>query len=273
MDAEFKLPLVWTIATWAFVVAVFVFLIVPVLVIFPLSFSASPYLEFPPRGWSLQWYRNFFSRPDWLSATIVSLKVATGTSVLATALGTVTAFGLTRSSFRGKNVVIAIVLSPIIMPVVVVAVAIYFFYARMDFVGTLTGLVVGHTILATPFVVLTVTTSLHGFDRALERAGMSLGAHPLYTFFRVTLPSIRPGVLSGALFAFVTSFDELVMALFLTAPTSLTLPRRMWEGVRMEIDPTIAAAASTLIIFALVTLALFQALQARQRALARKVSA
>lgn len=267
MDQEFKLPWAWSIAVWACVGAVTLFLIIPVAVIFPLSFSASPYLEFPPRGWSLQWYRNFFGRPDWISAALLSLKVAAGTSVLATTLGTITAFGLTRSAFRGKSVVLAIVLSPIIMPAIVVAVAIYFFYARVNLVGSLAGLVFGHTVLATPFVVLTVTTSLHGFDRALERAATSLGAHPLYAFFRITLPAIRPGVLSGALFAFVTSFDELVMALFITAPTALTLPRRMWEGVRMEIDPTIAAAASIVILFALVALAFFQALQIKQRSL------
>jgi len=250
---------------WIGVTAVFVFLILPVVVIFPLSFSASQYLEFPPSGWSLQWYRNYWNREDWIFATILSLKVATGTSVLATLLGTVTAFGLTRSSFKGKSVFLGIVLSPIIMPAIVVGVAIYFFYARIRLLGNLGGLVLAHTLLATPFVVVTVMTSLQGFDRNLERAGMSLGAHPLYTFMRVTLPMIRPGVLSGALFAFVTSLDELIVALFVTAPTAVTLPRRMWEGVRLEIDPTIAAVASILIVFALLCLGVFQALQARQR--------
>jgi len=250
---------------WIGVTAVFVFLILPVVVIFPLSFSASQYLEFPPSGWSLQWYRNYWNREDWIFATILSLKVATGTSVLATLLGTVTAFGLTRSSFKGKSVFLGVVLSPIIMPAIVVGVAIYFFYARIGLLGNLGGLVLAHTLLATPFVVVTVMTSLQGFDRNLERAGMSLGAHPLYTFMRVTLPMIRPGVLSGALFAFVTSLDELIVALFVTAPTAVTLPRRMWEGVRLEIDPTIAAVASILIVFALLCLGVFQALQARQR--------
>lgn len=267
MEREFRLPWGWTVTIWTIVVAVFVFLILPVVVIFPLSFSSSQYLEFPPRGWSLQWYRNYASRPDWISATMLSLKVALGTSVLATLLGTLTALGLTRCSFKGKSAFLGLVLSPIIMPGIIVGVAIYFFYARVGLLGNLAGLVLAHTLLATPFVVLTVMTSLHSFDRNLELAGMSLGGHPLYTFVRITLPMIRPGVLSGALFAFVTSFDELIVALFITAPTAVTLPRRMWEGVRLEIDPTIAAVAAILIAFALLSLAVFQALQARQRSL------
>ena len=266
MEREFRLPWGWTFAIWLVVAVVFAFLILPVLVIFPLSFSASQYLEFPPHGWSLQWYRNYASREDWVLATVLSLKVALGTSLLSTLFGTLTAFGLTRSSFKGKSFFLGIVLSPIIMPSIVVGVAIYFFYARVGLVGNLLGLVLAHTLLATPFVVLTVMTSLQGFDRNLERAGASMGAHPLYTFFRITLPMIRPGVLSGGLFAFVTSFDELIVALFVTSPTAVTLPRRMWEGVRMEIDPTIAAVAAILITFALLCLGVFQALQARQRA-------
>jgi ABC-type spermidine/putrescine transport system permease subunit II len=265
MEREFRLPWGWSVAIWINVAIVLVFLILPVIVIFPLSFSSSQYLEFPPHGWSLRWYRNYLDREDWVSATFLSLKVAVGTTTLATMLGTLTAFGLTRCAFKGKTVFLAIVLSPIVMPVIVVAVAIYFFYARLGLLGNIGGLVLAHTLLATPFVVLTVMTSLQGFDRNLERAGMSLGAHPLYTFRRITLPMIRPGVFSGALFAFVTSFDELVIALFVTSPTAVTLPRRMWEGVRLEVDPTIAAVSAILIAFALVCLGLFQLLQARQR--------
>jgi ABC-type spermidine/putrescine transport system permease subunit II len=265
MEREFRLPWGWSVAMWTAVAFVLVFLILPVIVIFPLSFSSSQYLEFPPRGWSLQWYRNYVGREDWVSATFLSLKVAVGTSILAMILGTLTAFGLTRCTFKGKNIFLAVVLSPIVMPVIIVAVAIYFFYARVGLLGSFGGLVLAHTLLATPFVVLTVMTSLQGFDRNLELAGMTLGAHPLYTFYRVTLPLIRPGVLSGALFAFVTSFDELVVALFVTSPTAVTLPRRMWEGVRLEVDPTIAAVSAILIIFALVCLGFFELLQARQR--------
>jgi putative spermidine/putrescine transport system permease protein len=266
MEREFRLPLGWTVVMWTGVTVVFLFLLLPVAVIFPLSFSASPYLEFPPRGWSLQWYRNYIGRADWVSATILSFKVAVATSVLATVLGTVTAFGLTRCFFKGKSVFLGVVLSPLIMPGILVGVAIYFFYARVGLLGSLTGLVLAHGLLATPFVVLTVMTSLQGFDRNLELAGMSLGGRPLYTFWRVTLPLIRPGLLSGALFAFSTSFDELIVALFVTAPTAVTLPRRMWEGVRLEIDPTIAAVAAVLITFALLCLGAFRALQARQSA-------
>jgi putative spermidine/putrescine transport system permease protein len=238
------------------------FLILPVTVIFPLSFSASPYLEFPPRGWSLQWYRNYLGRPDWTGATLLSLKVGVATSMLATCIGTLAAFGFTRHQFRGQNLLLGLVLSPILMPGIIVAVAV--FYARIGLVGNPLGLVLAHTVLAIPFVVLTVTASLKVFDRTLELAGMSLGGSPLYTFVRVTLPLIRPGILSGAIFAFVTSFDELIVALFVSGTTSVTLPRRMWDGVRVELDPTIAAVAAVLVAASAVSYALLRLLQAWQ---------
>ncbi len=262
--SEFHLPLRLTALIWAVVGGVLLFLLLPVAVIFPLSFSASPYLEFPPRGWSLQWYRNYFSRADWVSATIFSFKVGAGTCGLATLVGTLTAFGFARCRFRGKSFFLGVVLSPVILPGMIIAVAIYFLYAQIGLLGSSIGLILAHTLLAIPFVFLTVNASLQGFDRHLELAGMSLGGSPLYTFARVTLPLIRPGILSGALFAFVTSFDELIVALFVTEPTQVTLPRRMWEGVRLEIDPTIAAVAALLISFAIVVMCLFRVLQVRQ---------
>ena len=264
MVGEFHLPRWLSVLIGIGVAGVLLFLVLPVAVIFPLSFSASPYLEFPPRGWSLQWYRNYFGRADWVSATILSFKIATGTSLLATLIGTLTAFGFSRCNFRGRSVCVGVVLSPVILPGMIIAVAIYFFYARVGLLGSSVGLVLAHTLLAIPFVFLTVTASLKGFDRNLELAAMSLGGKPLYTFARVTLPLIRPGMLSGALFAFVTSFDELIVALFVTAPTAVTLPRRMWEGVRLEIDPTIAAVSAMLITLAVLFLGLFRLLQPRQ---------
>lgn len=264
MTDDFHLPPWLKILIGGVTAGVFLFLVLPVTVIFPLSFSASPYLEFPPRGWSLQWYRNYFSRPDWVSATILSFEVGLATSALATVVGTLAAFGFTRSQFPGKSLLLGVVLSPIIMPGIVVAVAVYFFYARVGLVGTPAGLVLAHTVLAIPFVVLTVTASLQVFDRNLELAAMSLGGNPLYTFVRITLPLIRPGILSGIVFAFVTSFDELIVALFVSGTTSVTLPRRMWDGVRVELDPTIAAVAAILIALSALSFGLFRVLQARQ---------
>ncbi len=263
MAEDFHLPpwLKWLIGAAA--MAVILFLVLPLTVIFPLSFSASPYLEFPPRGWSLQWYRRYVSGPGWLDATLLSLRVALATSLLATVIGTLAAFGFTRARFRGRNLLLAVMLSPILMPGIVVAVAIYFFYARVGLIGSPFGLILAHTVLATPFVVLTVTASLQVFDRSLELASMSLGGTPLYTFARVTLPLIRPGILSGAVFAFVTSFDELIIALFVSGTTSVTLPRRMWDGVRVELDPTIAAVAAVLITASALSFGLFRLLQAR----------
>lgn len=264
MTDDFCLPQWLSTLIWVTVTGVVAFLILPVTVIFPLSFSASPYLEFPPRGWSLQWYRNYFGRPDWIGATFLSLKVGVATSMLATCIGTLAAFGFTRRQFSGQNLLLGLVLSPILMPGIIVAVAVYFFYARIGLVGNPLGLVLAHTVLATPFVVLTVTASLKVFDRTLELAGMSLGGTPLYTFVRVTLPLIRPGILSGAIFAFVTSFDELIVALFVSGTTSVTLPKRMWDGVRVELDPTIAAVAAVLVTVSAVSYALLRLLQARQ---------
>lgn len=264
MTDDFHLPPWLKILIGGVTAGVFLFLVLPVTVIFPLSFSASPYLEFPPRGWSLQWYRNYFSRPDWVSATILSFEVGLATSALATVVGTLAAFGFTRCRFPGKSLLLGVVLSPIIMPGIVVAVAVYFFYARVGLVGTPAGLVLAHTVLAIPFVVLTVTASLQVFDRNLELAAMSLGGNPLYTFVRITLPLIRPGILSGVVFAFVTSFDELIVALFVSGTTSVTLPRRMWDGVRVELDPTIAAVAAILIALSALSFGLLRVLQPRQ---------
>jgi putative spermidine/putrescine transport system permease protein len=264
MADDFHLPQWLKLSIGIAAATTVLFLLLPITVIFPLSFSASPYLEFPPRGWSLQWYRKYVSGPGWLEATLLSLRVGLATSLLATAIGTLAAFGFTRASFRGKSLFLAVILSPILMPGIVVAVAIYFFYARIGLIGSPLGLVLAHTVLATPFVLLTVSASLQVFDRTLELASMSLGGTPLYTFTRVTLPMIRPGILSGAVFAFVTSFDELIVALFVSGTTSVTLPRRMWDGVRVELDPTIAAVAAILITGSALSFGLFRLLQPRR---------
>jgi len=225
------------------------YLILPILVVIPLSFSSASYLSFPPPGFSLHWYRNFFTRADWISSAWLSIWVGLAVTVLATALGTPASVALVRGRFAGKGLVNAFILSPLIVPGIIVAIGIYFFYARLGVVGNPIALVLAHTCLAVPFVVINVSATLYGFDERLEYAAMSLGASPWGAFRQVTLPLIRPGVLAGSLFAFITSFDELIVALFVSGTAAVTLPRRMWEGIRFEIDPTIAAVSTILVAF------------------------
>jgi putative spermidine/putrescine transport system permease protein len=227
---------------------VLLYLMFPILVVIPLSFSAGTYLSFPPPGFSLRWYANFFGRTDWVSAASLSLWVGAAVMLLATALGVPAALALVRSDFRGKTFLTGFIISPLIAPVIIVAIGIYFFYARLALVGNPVALVVAHTALAVPFVVINVSATLQAFDERLEQAAMNLGATPWRTFWQVTFPIIRPGVLAGALFAFISSFDELVVALFVSGTSAVTLPRKMWESIRFEIDPTIAAVSTMLIV-------------------------
>lgn len=232
------------IANVAVVAAVLAFLALPILVIVILSFSSAAYLTFPPPAFGLRWYRDYLGSEQWLAATWLSLSVAASVVVLSTVLGTLAALGLARLPPLLRSLAAALILSPMIVPVIVVAIGIYYAYSRYGLVGTPVGLVLAHTCLAVPFVVVSVGASLAGFDRRLAQAALSLGATPWGTFRQVTLPLIRSGVLVGALFAFITSFDELIVALFLSGSGAVTLPRRMWDDLRFEIDPTIAAVST-----------------------------
>lgn len=232
---------------------IFIYLILPIFVILPISFSSSRFLQFPPTGFSLQWYEKFFSGRNWIAATIRSFQVAVLTTIFATGLGTLASFAFVRGQFPGKKLLYGMVLSPLIIPVIITAVATYYIFARIRLIGTIWALVFAHTVLALPFVVVNVTSTLQGFDITLERAALSLGANRLVTFLRVTFPMIWPGVVSGALFAFITSFDEVVIAIFLTGSRP-TLPKQMWDGIRIAINPTISAVSSLLIIFSIILL-------------------
>jgi len=223
------------------------FLISPMFIVIPISFSSSQFLKFPPPGFSIQWYENYFAGRDWISATLTSFQVAFLTMVAATFLGTLLAMALARGKFPGKNLIYFVAVSPMVVPLIITAISLYFFFSKLRLVGTIPGLVGAHTILTIPFVLVIVSGTLKGFDETLERASLSLGASPLKTFFYVTLPVIRPGVISGALFAFIISFDELVVVIFLCGVETVTLPKRMWDGIRLEIDPTIAAVSTLLI--------------------------
>ena len=230
-------------------VLVLLFLLLPILVMIPLSFSDSTFLSYPIPGWSLRWYENLFGSAEWARATRNSFIVAPLATVLATVLGTMAAVGLARVNFFGKGVLMSLLIAPMVVPVVVVAVSTYLFFARIGLNDTYLGLVLVHAALGAPFVLTTVLATLQNFNNNLIRASLSLGAGPLTTFFRVTLPIIAPGVISGALFAFATSFDEVVVTLFIAGPSQVTLPRQMFTGIRENISPTIAAVATLLILF------------------------
>jgi putative spermidine/putrescine transport system permease protein len=246
---------------------VFLFLLAPIVVIIPLSFNSGPFLTYPLEGLSLRWYEDFFTSPRWLPALQNSFIVAIATTILATPLGTLAALGLARSNFPLKKVVVGLLISPMIVPVIIIAIAVYFVFSPLRLTGSLTGLVLAHTVLAVPFVVIAVHATLQGFDPTLWRAGASLGARPTLVFRRVVLPLIAPGVLSGALFAFVASFDELVTTIFLAGPQQRTLPLQMFDGVREQISPTITAAASLLIALSVLLLGSVELLRRRGRRL------
>jgi putative spermidine/putrescine transport system permease protein len=231
---------------------ILIYLIVPIFIVIPISFSDASYLKFPPEAFSLRWFNNFFQSSSWVSSTWLSLKVAFATTILSTLIAIPTCFGLVRHNFHGRSILFGLILSPLVVPIIISAIAVYFLFAELKLIGSITGLVLAHTLLAFPKVVVVVTASLKGFDINLEHAASNLGAGRLQTFWLVTLPLIRPAVLSGAFFAFITSFDELIITMFICG-TSLTLPKRMWDSLRFEIDPTIAAV-STILIFISVTL-------------------
>ena len=246
---------------------VLLFLILPVLVIIPLSFNSGTFLVYPLQGFSLRWYEEFFSAAEWLRALKNSLIIAPAATVLAMVFGTLASIGLTRGEFRGKALLMGILISPMVVPVVIVAVASYLFFAPLGLGNSYISLILVHAVLGVPFVIITVTATLQGFNQNLVRAAASLGAPPLTAFFRVTLPLIAPGVISGALFAFATSFDEVVVTLFLAGPEQATIPRQMFSGIRENLSPTIAAAATLLIGFSVVMLLTLEWLRGRSEKL------
>lgn len=247
----------------AIVSLILLFLAAPIIVVFVVSFSAADYLTFPPPAFGLRWYRAYFGNADWLRSTWLSIWVAASVVLLSTSLGTLAAIGIARLPRLLRVFATGLILSPMIVPVIVVAIGIYYAFSRYGLVGTPIAIVLAHTCLAVPFVVTSVSASLAGIDPRLEQAALSLGATPSGTFWQVTLPLIRPGVLVGALFAFITSFDEVVVALFLSGSGAVTLPRRMWDDVRMEINPTIAAVSTLTIILAALLLATVHFLRKR----------
>ncbi|MBU1002580.1 MAG: ABC transporter permease subunit [Proteobacteria bacterium] len=231
------------------------YLILPLGVILPIAFSNDTILRFPPQTVGLGLFKSFFSSGPWMRATMNSLRVAAPVMLLATVLGTLAAMGIARLKGAARQTAYGLFISPLVLPAIINAVAMYFFMAKLKLIGTITGLVLAHTVLAVPFVIIVMTTTLHGLDHGLEQASHSLGAGRLRTFAHVTLPLIRPGLLTAAIFAFIASFDELIVALFISGARSTTLPKQMWDGIRDQMDPVIAAVAAGLIILAVALMA------------------
>jgi putative spermidine/putrescine transport system permease protein len=238
----------------AIVVLVLLFLAAPILIVVIVSFSSAAYLSFPPPALSLRWYRVYFGSSEWLVPTGLSFAIAAVVVLLSTLLGTLAALGIARLPPALRAPIAALSLSPLVVPAIVVAIGVYYAYSRYGLVGNPVGIVLGHTCLAVPFVVTSVSANLAGLDRRLEQAALGLGATPLGAFWQVTLPLIRPGILVGALFAFISSFDELIVSLFLSGTGAITLPRRIWDDLRFALDPTIAAVSTLTIALTLVVL-------------------
>jgi len=241
--------------------AVFFFLIFPIVVIIPLSFNSVPFftfteemLSFDPAGYSLRWYRDFFTNLNWQGAVNNSLIIALFSTLLATVLGTLAALGLSRRHVPLRTTLMAILISPMIVPLIISACGMFVFYSRVNLQGTFIGVILAHAALGTPFVVITVTATLVGFDHSLTRAAISLGASPARAFFKIIVPLILPGVISGALFAFITSFDEVVVILFVGSYEQRTIPWQMFSGIREQISPTILAVATLLVVVSILLL-------------------
>jgi len=252
-----------SVALAVVVTAVLVFLIAPVVIILIVSFSGADYLRFPPPSLSLRWYQRFFGIAAWRQAIWVSTQVALLTTVFATVLGFLASLALVRGRFRGKGVIYAFLLSPTIVPTIITAIGLYFFFVRLKATGSILAMALGHTVLALPVVVIIIAATLQGFDVRFEQAALSLGASRLTALRRVTLPMIMPGVLSAALFAFLTSFDELLIPLFLSGVEAQTLTVRVWNSLLLEVDPTIAAVSSFLIGVTITVLGASALLQGR----------
>ncbi len=249
---------------------IFFFLIAPIVVIIPLSFNVVPYftfteemLTFDPAGYSTKWYQEFFNSLNWQGAVKNSFIIAFFSTIISTSLGTLAALGLSRDEMPAKTWIMGLLISPMIVPLIISAAGMFFFYTRIGLASTHLGVILAHAALATPFVVITVTATLVGFDQSLIRAAATLGANPTTTFFKVIVPLILPGVISGALFAFVTSFDEVVVVKFIGSYEQRTIPWAMFSGIREQISPTILAVATLLVILSIVMLATIEFLRRR----------
>ena len=273
-----KLERSWYYSYRVICALIFLFLIGPILIIIPLSFNVQPYFTFTPEmlsldpaGYSLRWYEEFFASEEWMRSIKNSFFVAICSTIIATSLGTLAALGLSRPEMPYRALLMSILISPMIVPLIISAAGMFFFYSSINLAGTFLGLILAHTALGIPFVVITVTATLSGFDYSLTRAAAALGANPRTVFFKIMLPLVTPGVISGALFAFITSFDEVVVAIFVAGVEQRTIPLQMWGGIREQISPTILAVATLLVIISIMLLTFLELIRRRserQRGLA-----
>ena len=250
--------------------AIFFFLIAPIVIVIPLSFNSVPFftfteemLSFDPAGYSTKWYQDFFTNRNWQGAVQNSFVIAVFSTLISTSLGTLAALGLSRSEMPAKTLVMGILISPMIVPVIIAAAGMFFFYSDIGLASTHLGVILAHAALGTPFVVITVTATLVGFDHSLTRAAATLGASPSLAFFKIIVPLILPGVISGALFAFVTSFDEVVVVQFVGSYQQRTIPWAMFSGLREQISPTILAVATLLVLLSILMLTTVELLRRR----------
>ncbi len=245
---------------WLYAIAalVMVFLVVPTLLVIPMSFSASQYLEFPPRQWSLRWYLSYFNSPAWMQATATSLKAGLLTVLVATPMGTMAAYGLVVSRMRHAGALTLLLLTPMVVPVILIGIGVFYAYVKLRLNNTLIGLVLAHSMLAIPVVMLVVSSALKTYDLNQELVARSLGASRFKAFMLVTLPQIRFSVFSGAVLAFLTSFDEIIVSLFVSGGDNSTLTRNMFNSLRDQVDPTIAAISTLIIVVTTVLLVVTQ---------------
>jgi len=289
-----RLERLWYYTYLALCVLIFTFLISPILIVIPLSFNAEPYFTFTekmltldPTGFSMRWYdllltfgmqdgsaardrswwADAWANSAWIGAAKNSFIIGFFSTILATVLGTLAALGLSRPEMPFRRAIMAILISPMIVPIIITATGLFFFYSATGLANSYIGIIMAHATLGIPFVIITVTATLVGFDHSLTRAAASLGADPTTTFFKITMPLILPGVISGALFAFVTSFDEVVVVLFVAAHDQQTIPRQMWNGIREQISPAILSVATILVIVSILLLATVEILRRRSERL------
>lgn len=235
-----------------FVVTLILFLLIlPILIVIPISFSSLGYFKFPIPSTSLQWYENFFSSPNWITGFGRSIVIAIISAILATIIGTLGAMAIKKLDFPGKKVFMGLMVAPMIIPVIIVGIALYHTFGPLGLTDSYFGMIVGHALLGIPMVFITMVGALNKVDSNLELAAMGMGSKPLGVFFKVVLPNVKGGIMSGAIFAFTTSLDEVVITVFLSGPNTRTLPIVMWENMRSSMDPTICAAATLLIVLTL----------------------
>ncbi|OJT95941.1 MAG: ABC transporter permease [Rhizobium sp. 63-7] len=252
---------------WLYVLTalILIFLVLPTLIVIPMSFSSANSLAFPPPGWSMRWYESFFGQEKWLLSTWVSLRVAFGTMILATTLGTAAAYGLHVGSFALRGTISSVLIAPLAIPSILLAIGMFFVYASAGLLNSMLGLVIAHTLVAIPFVLITMTAGFKTYDLSQEMVARSLGASRLKAFFTITLPQLKFSVISAALLAFIVSFDEVVISVFISAGPNSTLTKVMFSTLRDDVDPTIAAVSTLMLIIATVPPLVLQLLANRKR--------